>query len=957
MANGKDNAKSKNAKREAVADDSAVGEKAFGEDAFNAGSNGGGKPDDYSLESILAEYKGSAFINGEKKTPPELLKEQADRIVMEALGKTGGAPAEPGTTVRRDTPAEPGMTAGRGAPAESAATAGRDAPAGPGTTAGRGAPAEPGTTVRRGAQVRTGDPIMNEDTPNNIAPVRVDAAEIGAADIDAAEAAEVKIDAANIDAPFSGSAEIDAADIARAEAAGAETAAAEAGTAEIDADEADDAVAGRYRWEPPGARVSYRWVDRAAHTGDGAAAPSAYDADEWALPAAFESGAWTPPASWNNAKTDDAGESAPGGDAAAPGKRPDSVVSFFDDYEPTGPEPQDSIVWDVEKAVEREISYGEGPGGYTDIDQMLKDFEYNDYGTSDNRSPGFFEADERNMFAEEEEFTEDEPPVEPELKDAAAKFAAAYGSVTLRCIPAAIITLIMIILTFAYEAGMILPFHIGRSEGAAAGALVIALLAVMMLCVDLVVRGADNLVHGALNIETLILFSCVFSLASGAYAIVNEPSGILPYCAVSALSLTCAAFGERYNLRAIAETLKTASGSAEPFGVQAEYNKELDKSILKKAYNRTDGFYNSLMHPDISESVYRYAVPILLASALVLSVISALAKGQGQYFLRILSAILASSAPFSAMLAFSVPFHTIARSIRKSGAAVAGWGGADDICFTDGACVTDDDLFPSGTLKFNGIKLFGDAPPEKAVRYTASLIVASGSGLSRIFSDALAAQGMKLVRVEDFECYEGGVGALIRGERVMVGSAAFINLLGIRIPDDMNMKNAVFTVVDNQLTAMFAINYVPVNSVNSALVSILRWGVKLYFAVRDFNVTPLMLEQKFRVSLEDIEYIQAKDSYSVSDSNSGNEGRMAAVLTREGFGPFAEAVTGGKLLKSSALIAAAISVVSAAAGVLFMFYMFWSGAFLSAKPGNLILFMLSMLAAVLIVCVYARFRK
>ena len=84
---------------------------------------------------------------------------------------------------------------------------------------------------------------------------------------------------------------------------------------------------------------------------------------------------------------------------------------------------------------------------------------------------------------------------------------------------------------------------------------------------------------------------------------------------------------------------------------------------------------------------------------------------------------------------------------------------------------------------------------------------------------------------------------------------------------------------------------------------------------------------------------------------------MAAILTREGLGPFAEAITGGRLLKSAALIATGASVALAAFGVIIMFYLCWTGALLSARPGNLVLFMLSMLAVVLVVCGYAKIRK
>jgi len=615
----------------------------------------------------------------------------------------------------------------------------------------------------------------------------------------------------------------------------------------------------------------------------------------------------------------------------------DNTVLFFDNYraEETSP---DDIVQDVEKAIEKEL----GPIETTDL------LEADDSDSRGVQQYGFDDFNEYDDEAEEEE---------PDLKNSYSRFAVACNSISLRSIPAAIITLMMVILTLSFEAGDIMPFGIGRSQVGATGFLLIGLLFVMILCVDILVRGVNGLLKGALNAETLIVFSCLFSFVAAVFTMLSYAPNILPYCAVSAMTLTFAAFGEKFNLRAIADTLKTASSSSEPYGLQAEYNEDMDKSVLKKAYNRTDGFYNNLMHPDISELIYRYAAPILLAAALLLSLLTVIVRGGNGHFLHSLSAAFAAAAPFSLLLTFSVPFSTVAKAVRRSGAAIAGWGGADDICFTDGASVTDEDIFPPGTLSLSGMKLFDGATPEKAIGYTSSLISASGSGLSGLFEEVLKTQGMNTIRVEDFECYEGGISALIRGERVATGSGAFMSLLGVRVPDDTNIKSAVYTAVDNSLVAMFTVDYLPINSVQSALISMLKWRIKLFLAVRDFNITPLMLEQKFRVSLDGIEYIQTKDSYKISDINSGKQGRMSAVLTREGLGPFAEAVTGGRLLKSAAFVATIVSVASAALGVIIMFFMFWSGAVVSARPGNLIWFMLSMLAAVLVVCGYVRCKK
>ncbi|MCL2820867.1 MAG: hypothetical protein FWD38_08605 [Oscillospiraceae bacterium] len=579
---------------------------------------------------------------------------------------------------------------------------------------------------------------------------------------------------------------------------------------------------------------------------------------------------------------------------------------------------------------------------------------------------GFGKSDTGNEYGdtglyedEDSEYTvfEDEVFAEPQLRSAVRIFAASCNSVSIRVIPASVITLLMILITYVYEAGMVVPFGIGYSLPHAAGTLILCLLIVMMLCAEIIVRGVDFLIKGVPNAETLVLFSCLFSLISATFTMISGAAMMLPFCAVSALSLTFATHGEKYNLRAITDTLKTAVGSSEPYGVQAEYNVEIDKSVLKKSFNRTDGFYNNLMQPDITEIAYRYAAPVLLVGALLLTVLIILVRGGVENSLHILSALLAAAAPFSVLLSFSVPFATVTKSTRKSGAAVAGWGGADDICFTDGVCVTDDDLFPPGMLKLSGVKVYDGASPENAIRYTASLILSSGSGLTNLFAEVLKQQGLSAMKVDDFECHESGIGAVVRGEQVSTGSAAFMNLLGVRVPDDTNMKNAVYTAVNNRLVAMFAIDYKPLPSIQSALISMLKWRIDLYFAMRDFNVTPAMVGQKFKVPFESFVFIPAKDSYSLSDLYSNKPGRMVAVLVREGLNPYAEAITGGRLLKSAAFFATILSVVSAALGVLIMFYMCWTGSFVSASPGNLVVFMLCMLTTVLIVCGYVRLKK
>ena len=88
-----------------------------------------------------------------------------------------------------------------------------------------------------------------------------------------------------------------------------------------------------------------------------------------------------------------------------------------------------------------------------------------------------------------------------------------------------------------------------------------------------------------------------------------------------------------------------------------------------------------------------------------------------------------------------------------------------------------------------------------------------------------------------------------------------------------------------------------------------------------------MLEQKFKVSIDNVEYIPIKESYDISDDAKQEAKRVSAVLTREGMGPYVEAITGGRRLIKTATIATVFSLVSAVGGMLIMAATRWTGMF------------------------------
>jgi hypothetical protein len=229
------------------------------------------------------------------------------------------------------------------------------------------------------------------------------------------------------------------------------------------------------------------------------------------------------------------------------------------------------------------------------------------------------------------------------------------------------------------------------------------------------------------------------------------------------------------------------------------------------------------------------------------------------------------------------------------------------------------------------------------------MILAAGSGLTRIFSDLLKEYACSIYRVEQFSCYEGGgIGAMIKGENVLVGSAAFMNLMGVRLSNNLNIKSAVFTAINEELTGVFIINYVPAGPVQSALLNLIRSKIKPLFAVRDFNITPSMVINKFSIPKEELEFPTFEARYNLSADSDERGIKPSAIMSREGLGHFVELVRGGRQLKAMTAISVMISVFGAVLGLLIMFFICWNGAYASGSPANTLTFMFSWMIPVLL---------
>ena len=470
----------------------------------------------------------------------------------------------------------------------------------------------------------------------------------------------------------------------------------------------------------------------------------------------------------------------------------------------------------------------------------------------------------------------------------------------------------------------------------------------ILLSLDVLAAGIARMFRGRVGMDTLAALSGIFTLADAlVLAITQDREGQLPYSAAVLAGLFFLLHGTYHKRCGLRLSCRTAASVSEPYILTLDEGKWNGRDTYCKWTGTPNGFGSQIQMDDGAQRIYRVVCPVLLLACVLFSLLASYGVGKPQHLLWCLSATFTAAAAFGGALVYGRPFHKVARRLAQSGGALAGWPGMAQSRKGDRVLITDGDLFPPGYVELNGIKVFGDWSIEKVVGCTATLIRDSCSGLTKLFHDLLRAQGAIFRRADDLCCYEGGgLSANIRGEQVLVGSAAFMNLMEVRLPQGLHVKNAVFCAIDGELAGIFALNYTLPDVVFPALDSLMREKVGPVLATRDFNLIPSMLHQRFKLATDKMDFPPVERRRELSDPDQPHSETITAVLCREGLLPYADAVVGAKRLRWCARFGAVLTCVGSALGLLLAYYLTAVDAYGSLSPLNLLIFLLFWVAPV-----------
>ena len=465
------------------------------------------------------------------------------------------------------------------------------------------------------------------------------------------------------------------------------------------------------------------------------------------------------------------------------------------------------------------------------------------------------------------------------------------------------------------------------------------LLLTGLVCYEIPAAGAKQLAALRPRAESILLLAWAFTLLDGVTAGRLDPRyGCLPYSAVTALGLAFALRGAHARRRGDRLSAKTAAQVRTPYVVARDETLWSNKPTFTKTSGSSVGFGSQLQMEDGGQRAYRFAAPLLLLGGLLCALLASVGQNAPGRFLWAASACFTASASWTALLAFGLPYGQLAARLQQVGAALAGWVGAAR-CGKGGVIVSDGDLFPTGSVTVAQVKVFGSAATEKVVGYTASMTRAMACGLTRTFHDLLRTQGAMYREVSGLEWHEGGASGLIRGKEVLVGTAAYMHLMEVPLPAGHNIKNAVFCAIGGQLSGMFLLQYAMDGGVNPSLSALMAAGLSPVLATRDPNLIPALLEQKFKLPVDKMEFPPVGRRLELSQPEPQGDGALVALLGREGLGAYCDALVGGRRLRQATRLGLAFALTGAALGLCLTFYLTSIAAFGSLTVGSFLIFM------------------
>ncbi len=470
---------------------------------------------------------------------------------------------------------------------------------------------------------------------------------------------------------------------------------------------------------------------------------------------------------------------------------------------------------------------------------------------------------------------------------------------------------------------------------------------------DVLKDGLVQLTNFTPGSSTLALFAAAFTLADGVTMVLTPlRESAVPFFAPCALVLLFQLIGQYCDRASKFQACRTASSVARPYVVTQDPDVLAGKTGFRKWLGLPKGFGSQIRTTSQADERFQKLTPVLMTACVCLALLTTVAHRQPKLVLWSLSALFTASATLGASLTLSFPLQILGSKLATLGVALAGWPGIAAAKGCRAALLTDNDLYPPGTVTLANSKPLSNLPMDRVVAYTASAIRASGSGLSYLFDKLLRSEGAKYLPIEKILLQDNGLIAQTQGQQILVGNSDFMSKQGIALPTGIKYKNTVFCAVDRELIGMFGVRYALHTTIVPSLQSLLGHRIAPVLVTRDFNINPKRMRFSDRLNKDSLTYPDLQRRVTLSGPNQAHGQTIVAILCREGMAPFTLALIAAKRVRRAAGLSSFFVRLSACVGVILTATLSSAGALGAMSAWHMALFLLLWFVPVLLLSLW-----
>ncbi len=333
---------------------------------------------------------------------------------------------------------------------------------------------------------------------------------------------------------------------------------------------------------------------------------------------------------------------------------------------------------------------------------------------------------------------------------------------------------------------------------------------------------------------------------------------------------------------------------------------------------------------DITDSYCKKAVPSCLIVSLIISVlmtfirIGTLLSIQSFAFgFSIFSMLICATSCIALPFAANIPLEKISKQTLTGKGILLGYQSVDDLYDANSILVEAETLFPEGTVKLGGIKVFSNTKLPEALLDAASLTYNSGSVMQKLFDDIIIGREKLLYPIENFSYEEDmGLCGWINNRRILLGTRELMeshNIEGIPTKaqeTEYAEGNApVYLSISGNLSAMFVVDLTTDRYIRKWAERLVKKKICLIVKSIDPFITREKISQVFGIP-QDLIRIIPKRLHDDFNEETRKTVRMSASMACTGrFTSFVQLILGIKVIHSSAIIGLIVQTVSILLGL------------------------------------------